>query len=224
MKDQKPHLILVEGQTDKDFFLQWITLELNYKGNQAIEIKPVDNIAITQHKGVTNVENQLKTLLSAPPSGVTSLLVIVDADDDYGARWKPFKAVFEQAGFTGMMPNRVATKKGLSVGAFIVGEKTETPRFRDLDTLLFHIRTHQEEQYQRPLNEFNTFVKNNPLNHPNKSKLSLHMAHLPVFCVHHFGEALKNNYFKRDAPELAFLEELINCVKPKPPTETPQPA
>jgi hypothetical protein len=213
MTTNKPHLILVEGQTDKDFFLQWVTLKLQKKGNRNVDIKPIaETVDIESKGGDSKVLAKFKALLlSTPYSDLKSLFAIVDADDDYQARCNQFKTIFKEVGVENIEPNTVVPYKNLSVGFFVIGDQKT---FQDLDSLLLQIRIHQEAQYQNPLIEFDNFLNNNNVSYPHKSKLSIHLAHLPVFCVHHLGEGLKHQYFNIDAPQLDFLNELFEKIKP----------
>ncbi|MCX5921180.1 MAG: DUF3226 domain-containing protein [Candidatus Melainabacteria bacterium] len=229
------HLILVEGQTDKDFFLALVNKRLNFRGNKKIEFKvPKDIIDPDTRQplktgGKEGVKKGLEILLATPlPSTIKSVFAIVDADDDYSECCRDFKMVFKQAGYPVRVRNNVAKQNGLFIGFFIVGqeEKYQHPQFQDLETLLFQIRTYQAEDsiVEMPLRAFEQFRFQHFVSHPDKSKMSIYLAHLPKFS-NHFGEALKNNYFNssEDTPELAFLDNLLNHIKPADADISPTP-
>jgi hypothetical protein len=217
--DSYKHIVLVEGQTDKKIFLPFFQAELKQKSKQIGIRIPEETLDLKTKKplrvrGIGGVIHSLNILLQLRSSGQKSLFAIVDADEDYENRFKQFKDAFTLAGFDVAEPNKVYKQNGLSVGVFIIGENKPDPTFKDLETLLFTIRTHQTEvQYQTPLDAFQTFCQTYKVSHPDKSAMSIYLAHLPEFCNHDFGKGLDLGYFNPKSPELAFLNNLLTHIR-----------
>lgn len=214
------HLIIVEGQTDKDFFLALVNKRLNFQGNNDIGFRiPKETLDPQTTKPLTTggkngVKRTIEILLTVRPAGVKSIFAIVDADDNYCERCKELKEVFQKAGFNVPAPNIPVKQNGLWVGFFVIGQEAKPANFKDLETLLFQIKTPPTKiPIEKPLTDFESFIQISEVSHPNKSKMSIYLAHLPKFS-NHFGKALKNKYFNSDAPELAFLDNLLNHIKP----------
>ena len=219
----KEHLIIVEGERDKEFFLKYFLLQVggyhhvdvsHQETMRLEEIETALGVKADNIKGVDKLKAKLKTIFKTSTTGYKSIIVIADADTDYAARRDDILTTFQENGFNVQQTNQIfcCPVKQKAVGVFILGEIEDNPRFNDLESLLYLIRTKADLCYQSPQKAFESFSKitaNKP-NKPFKSRLNIYTAYMPTFTDNQLGEALKAGYFDKNANVLNdIFQELI---------------
>jgi hypothetical protein len=219
----REHLILVEGQRDKEFFLKYFLLQVG--GHHHVDVSHPENMTLKEIenalgvqtgnlKGVNKIDDKLKDIFKTSYKQYKSIIVIADADTDYTKRRDDILKTFQNNGFDVQQVNQLfcCPVKQKAVGVFILGEAGENPRFNDLESLLYLVRTKADLCYQSPQKAFESFSKTtaDKPNKPFKSRLNIYTAYMPTFTDNQLGEALKAGYFDKNANVLnAIFQELI---------------
>jgi hypothetical protein len=226
----KKHCLIVEGQRDKEFFLKYFSLQRG--GNHDLKVEKLDDIEKELNVKTENLKgiDKLKTLFTEKTDELEkyqSIIVIADADTDYAARRDGILTTFQESGFNVQQANQIfcCPLKQKAVGVFILGEAGDNPRFNDLESLLYLIRTKADLCYQSPQKAFERFSKTtaNKPNKPFKSRLNIYTAYMPTFTDNQLGGALKEGYFDKDAKVLTdIFQELINHLSKNQDTNNPE--